>query len=298
MAKNEAKQFLGSLVAVLAAGGVALAGGQNSSIVWGLPLFMISIALAFLIQWLAFIPAFIFKTEKFYDLTGSITYISITLFSVLASPAADARSYLLMALVLIWAVRLGTFLFLRVLKSGRDDRFDAIKVSFPRFFTTWTLQGLWVSLTLSAALAAITTTVRKDLGVFALVGGLIWILGFGIEVLADAQKNRFRSDPANQGKFIHTGLWAWSRHPNYFGEIVLWLGVVVIALPVLRGWGWVTLISPVFVTLLITQISGVPMLEKKADDRWGGQPDYEAYKANTPVLIPWPPHKKDASQSK
>ena len=113
-------------------------------------------------------------------------------------------------------------------------------------------------------------------------------LGFAFEAVADSQKSRFRADPANKGRFIHTGLWAWSRHPNYFGEIVLWIGVAIIALPVLRGWQWVTLISPVFVTLLLTRVSGVPMLEKRADEKWGGQEDYEAYKERTPVLVPRP----------
>jgi steroid 5-alpha reductase family enzyme len=126
------------------------------------------------------------------------------------------------------------------------------------------------------------------LGLFALAGSLVWAFGFAIEVVADAQKSRFRADPENAGKFIDAGLWAWSRHPNYFGEIVLWIGVAVIALPVLRGWQWVTLISPVFVAVLLTRISGVPILEKRADEKWGGQEDYEAYKERTPVLIPRP----------
>jgi steroid 5-alpha reductase family enzyme len=116
----------------------------------------------------------------------------------------------------------------------------------------------------------------------------VWVLGFAIEATADAQKTRFRADPKNKGGFIHTGLWAWSRHPNYFGEITLWIGVAIITLPVLRGWQWVTLISPVFVALLITRVSGIPLLEKRADEKWGGQADYEAYKERTPVLIPRP----------
>jgi steroid 5-alpha reductase family enzyme len=119
-----------------------------------------------------------------------------------------------------------------------------------------------------------------------LVGFLIWVFGFAFEVIADSQKSRFKADPANEGKFINTGLWARSRHPNYFGEIVLWIGVAVIAFPVLQGWQLVTLISPVFVTLLLTRISGLPMLERRADETWGGQEDYEAYKGRTPVLIP------------
>jgi len=132
----------------------------------------------------------------------------------------------------------------------------------------------------------ITTSKRVGFDIFAIIGLIIWIFGFSMEALADMQKNRFNANPANKGKFIQTGLWSRSRHPNYFGEIVIWIGVAVIALPVLQGWQWVALISPLFVTLLLTRVSGVPLLEKKSDAKWGGQPDYEAYKQCTPVLIP------------
>jgi steroid 5-alpha reductase family enzyme len=276
-------------VVILVAIGVAWAGSQGGFTVSGFPVFALAVIVSFSIQVLGFIAAYILQTEKFYDLTGSITYISVTIMSVVLSPVVDGRSILLLVLVVIWAGRLGTFLFQRVLEAGKDSRFDEIKTSFPRFLTTWMLQGLWVSLTLAAALAAITTTERKSLGWFALIGTLVWLFGFGIEVVADAQKSRFRDKEENQGDFIDTGLWAWSRHPNYFGEITLWFGVAIIALPILRGWQWVTLISPIFVALLITQVSGVPILEEKADEKWGGQEDYEEYKENTPVLIPWPP---------
>lgn len=288
--RKEVRTALVSLPIVILIGlGVALAGSQGGASAFGIPIFAFSVGLAFLIQWLAFVPAYLLQTERFFDLTGSITYISVTILAVLLSPVVDGRSILLLALVVIWAGRLGTFLVRRIHKAGKDARFDEIKPSWIRFLSTWTLQALWVTLTLAAALAAITTTTRKELGWFAGIGALVWAFGFAIEVAADAQKTRFRANPQNKGKFIHTGLWAWSRHPNYFGEIVLWIGVAVIALPVLRGWQWVTLISPVFVALLLTRISGVPMLEKRADDRWGGQEGYEAYKERTPVLIPRPP---------
>jgi len=288
MKKADRNAFFAFLIVILVGLGVALAGSQGGASALGVPIFALSVGLAFLIQWLAFIPAYLQQNERFFDLTGSITYISVTIIAVLLSPVVDGRSILLLALVVIWAARLGTFLFRRIRKAGKDARFDEIKPSFIRFLTTWTLQGLWVTFTLAAALAAITTTTRKELGVFAVIGFLVWVFGFSTEVAADAQKSRFRANPENKGKFIHTGLWARSRHPNYFGEIVLWIGVAIIALPILRGWQWVTLISPVFVTLLLTRISGVPMLEKRADEKWGGQEDYEAYKARTPVLIPRP----------
>jgi len=254
--------------------------------IFGVPLFSLSVGIAFLIQWLAFIPAYLMQTEKFFDLTGSLTYISVTIIAVIFSKGADFRSILLAALVVIWAIRLGTFLFGRIRKAGKDDRFDEIKPSFFRFLNVWTIQGLWVTFTMAAALVAITTSARKELDVFAIVGFLVWAFGFAIEVIADSQKSRFSANPANKGKFIQTGLWSRSRHPNYFGEIVLWVGVAIIALPVLQGWQWVALISPLFVTLLLTRVSGVPLLENKADKKWGGQEDYESYKKKTPVLIP------------
>jgi steroid 5-alpha reductase family enzyme len=286
MKDAEKKALIAIPIVILIGVGVALAGSQGSALAFGLPLFGLGVAYAFALNWLVFIFAYIKQTEKFFDLTGSLTYISLTVLAVLLSPVRDARSWLLMALVLVWAGRLGSFLFLRIRKAGKDDRFDELKVSFVRFLNVWTIQGLWVTFTLAAALAAITTANRKPLGIFALVGFLVWVLGFTFEAVADAQKNRFRADPANKGKFISTGLWSRSRHPNYFGEMTLWLGVAIIALPVLSGWQWVAMISPIFVFLLLTRVSGVPMLEKKADTKWGGQEDYEAYKKNTPVLFP------------
>jgi steroid 5-alpha reductase family enzyme len=286
--KTDGNALLALPVVILVGLGIAWAGSQGGATAFGIPIFALSVGLAFAIQWLAFVPAYLLQNESFFDLTGSLTYISVTAIAVLLSPVVDGRSILLLALVVVWAARLGSFLFRRIRRAGKDTRFDEIKPSFFRFLNTWTLQGLWVTFTLAAALAAITTTTRKELDLFAAIGFLVWVFGFAFEVTADTQKSRFRADPSNKGKFIHTGLWAWSRHPNYFGEIVLWVGVAIIALPVLRGWQWVTLISPVFVALLISRISGVPILEKQADERWGGQEDYEAYKERTPVLIPRP----------
>ena len=265
---------------------VALAGSQYGNQIAGWPLFGLLVGLAFLIQWIVFIPAFVFQSEKFFVLTGSFTYISISTLAIFFSAGVDAGSILLYVLVIVWALRLGIFLFTRIQKAGKDDRFDEIKPSFIRFLNTWTIQALWVTFTVAAALVAITSTVRKDLDVFAILGCLLWVIGFAFEVIADAQKSRFSANPRNKGKFINTGLWARSRHPNYFGEILLWIGVAIIALPVLQGWQWIALISPVFVTLLLTRVSGVPLLENKADKKWGGNKDYEVYKRNTPVLIP------------
>ncbi len=291
MTKRERSSLVAVPVVIVIAALVAVAGSQGGATVGGFPVFALCVVLVFAVQWLAFTPAYLLQTERFFDLTGGLTYIGATVVAVLLSSAADARALLLAAMVVIWAARLASYLFLRIRRSGADTRFAAIKPSWPRFLITWTLQGLWVTLTLSATLAAITSTVRVPLGTLTAIGLLLWVAGMALEVTADRQKSAFRADPANKGRFIQSGLWSWSRHPNYFGEILLWVGVAVVALPTLRGWQWVTLISPVFVALLLLRVSGVPMLEKAADEKWGGLPEYEAYKRRTPVLVPRPPRK-------
>jgi len=249
------------------------------------PFFQLAL-LAFAVQWLMLIPSWIFHTEKYFDLTGSLTYITLAVLGMSMLGNDDPRSTLIGLLVIIWAVRLGSFLFGRVSKAGEDRRFRRIKQSFPQLLMVWSLQGAWVTITFSTGLAAMTSDFYEPLGLFAAVGVAFWLAGFAIEVIADRQKTRFRRDPENQQRFIQSGLWAYSRHPNYFGEIMLWTGIAVIALPVLHGWWYLTLISPVWVFLLLTKISGVRLLELRADKNWGDDPDYQAYKARTPVLFP------------
>ena len=289
MEKAAQRSIIGILIILLVAAGIAFAGSQGGFKVSGIPIYAIGVALAYIINWVAFIPAYIQRTEKFFDLTGGITYITVILVAVALSPIVDGRSLLLLGIISVWAIRLSVFLFMRIRAAGEDRRFRELKKSFTRFLLTWTIQGLWVTLSLAAALAAITSELRLELGLFGLIGFLVWVIGFGIEVIADRQKSQFKANSENDGKFINVGLWSWSRHPNYFGEIVLWIGVAIIAFPVLQGWQWLTLISPIFIILLLTRISGVPMLEARADEKWGGQDDYEAYKNGTSVLIPRPP---------
>jgi steroid 5-alpha reductase family enzyme len=270
---------------------VILAGSDGSSKVGSIAVFAVCGLLAYAINWVVFVPSNLAKTEHYFDLTGSATYISVTALSLLLSDDLDARAVIVATMVMVWAVRLGSYLFVRVRRVGRDGRFDQIKTDTLRFLMTWTLQGLWVLLTMACALAIITGIERESIGWVAMVGMAVWVAGFAIEVVADRQKSVFKRDPANDGRFITSGLWAWSRHPNYFGEIVLWVGIAIMALPVLSGWRWVTLISPVFVVVLLTRVSGIPMLEARAEKRWGSEEEFQAYTRNTPVLIPRPPEK-------
>jgi len=285
--------FISIAVATVIGALISWAGSDGGDRFGVFPVFALCGVLAFAVNWAAFIPAAIKRTEHYYDLTGGITYITVTVVAVSLSSSLDLRSAIVAGMVMFWSIRLASFLFMRISRAGKDSRFDKIKNQPPRFFLAWTLQGLWVLLTAACALVVITGGNREALGIFGYVGIAVWTVGILIEIVADQQKSAFRADPANKGKFINTGLWAWSRHPNYFGEIVLWTGMAIIAVPVLDGWQWATLISPVFVFLLLTRVSGVPMLEEAADERWGGQDDYEAYKRNTPALVMRPPGSRD-----
>ena len=291
MNRSERNVVLALPLILLAGAGLAWAGSQQGISLSGVPVFAAAVGLIFLFQWVVFVPSYILRTERLYDLTGSITTITVAALAVALQSRGSVRTFLLLGLVAAWSLRLGAFLFLRIRSTGRDDRFNEIKQSLPRFLLAWTLQGLWLSVTLAAALAAITSTSAVPLGVPGWIGVAIWLIGFGVEALADEQKRRFKRGSPDGQAFIRTGLWAWSRHPNYFGEIMVWLGVAVLAGPALRGWQCIALVSPLFVTLLLTRISGIPILERRADARWGGQPDYEYYKRRTSVLIPKPPRR-------
>ena len=189
------------------------------------------LVMIFVIQWIAYIPAFLFKTEKFYDLTGSLTYItaiSFAVYSTNTSQSLDFGSLIIGTAIIIWALRLGSFLFIRVHKDKKDGRFDTIKTSFSQFFMTWTLQGMWVFICSSAALVAIANPTGVVVNSVFAIGLAMFIFGFVIEVIADNQKTAFRSIPENKDSFINEGLWARSRHPNYFGEILEWIGWAIL----------------------------------------------------------------------
>ena len=250
-----------------------------------LPLVKNLILLIFSIQWICFIPAYILQTEKFFDLIGSITYLTTVFTAIYITDSGNISDYVIVSCVAIWAIRLGSFLFMRIHKAGEDRRFRDIKPNFTRFFMTWTLQGMWVSMCLLCVLTALSSYSGIIVNNIFYIGLMIFISGFIIEVLADHQKTVFRKNIDNKDKFISSGLWAYSRHPNYFGEILLWLGIAVMSFSSLEGFQYFTLISPIFVYILLVYISGIRMLENQANKKWGHLDSYKEYLKNTPRLF-------------
>ncbi|KAJ1631564.1 hypothetical protein T492DRAFT_591875 [Pavlovales sp. CCMP2436] len=249
------------------------------------PVIAYAAGFAVVIQWIVFVPAYIYQTETYYDLTGSITYVIITLGTLIYRMAysnrleqtSNIRPIVSSVLVVIWAARLGSFLVRRIHRAGgKDGRFDKIKPSFAAFLAAWTIQGLWVFLTLLSVLILNTTVEDKELQWSDYLGWCVWLVGFSLEVISDNQKSQFNE--LRTGKWVEVGLWKYSRHPNYFGEIIIWVGQWIVGTSIYTGGQWVSVLSPLFVTLLLTKITGIPMLEKRADEKWGTDPDYQRYK--------------------
>jgi steroid 5-alpha reductase family enzyme len=258
----------------------------------GLPVVFITMLLSFLLHWIAFIPAYFFKTEKFYDILGTIAYLSVTGLAVfftiyLSQEKLHLRSIFVASLIIIWALRLGIFLLIRVLKNGEDRRFREPMQSFSKFLLWWSMSAFWVFLTTLNAITMLINNMDSNFDAFFIVGLILWISGFIIELVSDEQKRKFKLNPENDGNFISSGLWSFSRHPNYFGEIVLWIGIAVMSIPTLEGMQFLSLISPIFIYFLLTNISGVNLLEERADNKWGKQMDYQDYKRKTPILNPF-----------
>ncbi len=243
------------------------------------------ILLIFCIQWISFIPAFIFQTEKFYDLTGSITYLTAVFYTLYVTGSNNLSDLIIVACVAVWAIRLGSFLFMRIHKAGEDRRFRTIKTNFTRFLMAWTLQGMWVSMCLLCVLTALSSYSGVIMNSIFFIGLIVFILGLSIEIIADYQKTVFRRNIENKDKFITTGLWSLSRHPNYFGEILLWTGVAVMSISSLQGLQYITLISPIFVYILLVYISGIRILEDQAKKKWGHLDSFKEYLKNTPRLF-------------
>jgi steroid 5-alpha reductase family enzyme len=229
------------------------------------------------IQLLMFVPAFIFRTDKLTDISYSLSFIILATIA-LAKSGFSLLKLLGLLMVAVWGIRLGAFLFIRILKRGKDSRFDGIREDFFRFLGFWVLQGVSVWVILIPLFLYFSVSNPG----FCPVGFLVWAAGFAIESIADFQKSRYRGE-----KWIDTGLWGYSRHPNYFGEILLWIGIYLFSVRYLPlGQKLIGLVSPLYIAILIIFVSGIPKLEASAEKKWGRLKEYRKYKEGTGVLAP------------
>ncbi len=224
---------------------------------------------------------------------GFVLVAWVTFF--LAEDGSLPRKVLITALVTVWGLRLAVHIGWRKRGKGEDRRYRAWRSHYGKafpwvsLFTVFGLQGmlLWIiSLGVQVGQAA---SAPATLGWPAALGSLIWLAGFVFEVVGDAQLARFKADPANRGRVMDRGLWAATRHPNYFGESLMWWGLFVIVLPTPHGL-W-TVISPVTITFLLLRVSGVTLLEKSIEET---RPAYRAYQERTSAFIPWFPKKRSS----
>ena len=235
---------------------------------------------------LLFFVAFRLQSDKLTDISYAVTFAVIALW-VFALSDKSWYHTILTALVLIWAVRLGSFLLYRIIKNGKDKRFDDMRSSFFKFGKFWIAQAVTVWAMMIPSVFALNH--QAIIGIVAYIGIALWAVGLVCETIADVQKMKFKSNPANKGKWIESGIWRYSRHPNYFGEILVWIGVYIFAATSLPpAQAIIGLVSPLFIIVLLLFVSGIPLLEKSADQRWGNDPAYKKYKKHTSLLIPMP----------
>ncbi|NBU33180.1 DUF1295 domain-containing protein [bacterium] len=246
-----------------------------------------TLVVSIVINIIMFVPAFIYKTDKLTDISYAVTFAVVAIAGFLRSEQMTLHKIVLL-LVLMWSLRLGTFLFIRINKMKKDVRFDGMREYFFKFLRFWLLQGATVFVVLLAASYAF---MQKDPVItwLSILGIVVFVKGLAIEATADMQKFIFNGKPKNKGKWIDEGIWRASRHPNYLGEMMVWIGMYLVVLPSLTGnqWAW-ALLSPIYIVTLLLFVSGVPLLEKSADKKWGTNPAYKKYKKEVPSVMPTP----------
>ncbi len=246
-----------------------------------------SLLIIFGIQILFFIFASTFKTDKVTDLAYGITFVILSWILLIYYKMFTLPNIILAIMITFWGLRLAGYLFYRILKTKKDERFNGIRENFWKFAKFWTFQSIAIFVIMLPIIFFMSTPMINTLTIFSVVGFFIWAIGFITESVADQQKFKFRNNPKNKGKWIETGLWNYSRHPNYFGEILCWIGVFVYVIPILSAWTWMAIISPISIIVTLLFFSGIPLLEKKSDEMFGKKKEYKEYKKSTSVLIPW-----------
>ena len=250
----------------------------------GLSVVYIMTLVVVLIQIISYFHSLIFKTELLFDFIGSLSFISLLVVGLIFMGNSDFNKFLISTLLFLWASRLGLFLLFRRIKAKKDIRLQEYLKTPSKLFVLWNMQAIWVILSSLPIIVILTSESTHTFGLIEWGGFLVWIIGFIIEILADNQKRNFKI--TNSSGFINTGLWAYSRHPNYLGEILIWTGITIISIRYIIGTGYIALISPIFVFILLRFISGVPQLELIANERWGSDENYKYYKNKVGLLFP------------
>jgi steroid 5-alpha reductase family enzyme len=249
---------------------------------------VLSFVIAFALNGAFFAVAAARKTDVVTDLSYSLTFAVLAI-ALLFTGGRRGVQLVASLLVVLWAVRLGAYLFRRILRMKVDHRFDGMRDKPLRFARFWVLQALAVAVIMLPVSYLLDRNDAPGFGVWAVVGIVVWAAGFVIETAADAQKSAFKANDGNRGQFITTGLWRYSRHPNYFGEILVWWGIFLYAVPFLHGAAFAVVAGPLFITVLLLFVSGIPPLERSADEKYGDDPAYREYKRRTSILVPLPP---------
>lgn len=235
-----------------------------------------------------FVVSLVRKRNDGADIAWGLGFVLLTWVALFLGDTTGERQVLVTALVTLWGLRLAWHIFRRNKNREEDYRYKAWREEWGRwfivrsYFQVYILQGVLLFLVMLPVLY-IQKESYTALGLLDLLGVLIWGIGFYFEARGDAELRRFIRSDENKGKILQTGLWAYSRHPNYFGEVVMWWGVWIIALSV-SGSFW-TIIGPLTITVLILFVSGIPMLEK----HYTGNQEFEDYKKRTSVFFPLPP---------
>lgn len=241
-------------------------------------------------QFTFFVLAATLKIDKVTDFAGVFNFVVLAVTTFYLNGTLYLRQIVLTCLVVTWGLRLSIFLLLRILEWGEDKRMDDRRGHVARFAVFWTVQGIWVwTVSLPVTVVNGIVTRNPEIQMTDMLGWTMWGIGFIIEAIGDQQKLRFKRNPASAHRWCDVGVWKWTRHPNYFGEILLWNGIFVSTTSVLEGGQWGAIASPIFITLLLLFVSGIPLLEVSADEKHGGNPEYRAYKNRTSPLIPLPP---------
>lgn len=249
---------------------------------------VLSFGIAFALNGAFFAVAAVRRTDVVTDLSYSLTFALLAVV-LLFTGAGEAVQLVASLLVVVWAARLGTYLFRRILRIKVDHRFDGIRERPLRFARFWLLQAITVAVVMLPVTYLLDRDAPPRIGVWSIAGAAVWLAGLVVEAVADAQKAAFRARDENRGRFVASGLWRYSRHPNYFGEMLVWWGLFVYVVPVLHGVAFAVVIGPVFITLLLLFVSGIPPLERSAEERYGSDGAYREYKRRTSILVPLPP---------